>query len=170
MTDPFPITEYRNQQKQQHFGAPHGDWRSVTNEGQPVASLANAVAALRNEPALSGLVANDAMLSLPMLKRPVPRWQQADNSSDFKRRPVNDTEIDGIQQWLQLAGLARLGHDAVHQAVELCADDCKFHPLHDYLNGLNWDRKARIDKWLSNFRERLARGACLRTSIMRADN
>jgi predicted P-loop ATPase len=33
----------------------------------------------------------------------------------------------------------------VHQAVDICAYECRFHPVSDYLNELEWDGTARIE-------------------------
>ena len=80
MTGPIPIDGFLKQQRQER-----GSWL--------VPNLANAVAALRNEPALSGLVAYDEMLSLTMLVRPARAFQKSDNSSTFKPRPITDTDV-----------------------------------------------------------------------------
>ena len=47
--------------------------------------------------------------------------------------------------------MPKIGKDATHQAVDLRAQERAFHPVRDYLNGLAWDKKPRIDKWLSYY-------------------
>ena len=47
--------------------------------------------------------------------------------------------------------MKRAGKDTVHQAVEKRAHECAFHPVRDYLAGLKWDGKPRLQKWLSYY-------------------
>jgi predicted P-loop ATPase len=49
------------------------------------------------------------------------------------------------------SGLAEIGLNVTRQAVELCARDCAFHPVRDYLDGLLWDRTPRLDGWLATY-------------------
>ena len=102
--------------------------------------------ALRNDPAVHGMLAFDAMYCGEMLVQniggkiglPVPR-------------PVQDTDITAIQEWLQLNGLPLVGTETVHKAVDLRSRDHSFHPVREYLNGLQWDGIARVDTWLSSY-------------------
>jgi predicted P-loop ATPase len=65
-------------------------------------------------------------------------------------RPIADTDITAIQEWLQLAGLPLVSKDTVYQAVELVARENTFHPVKDYLESLNWDGTERLDDWLTD--------------------
>src|SRR5262249_2130060 len=40
---------------------------------------------------------------------------------------------------------------AVHDAVDLVAQDNGFHPVHDYLTGIEWDGVPRLMTWLSAY-------------------
>ena len=64
---------------------------------------------------------------------------------------MRDTDVSAVQEYLQLAGLPRLGKDTTHQAVDLRAAECAFHPVRDYLTGLRWDGRRRLDNWLSTY-------------------
>jgi predicted P-loop ATPase len=117
-----------------------------------VANLASAMAMLRHNPALSDLVAYDEMLCAIMLMKPVPARDGAHGiPNGFKPRPLTDVDVSAIQEWLQLHGLKKLGKDTMHQAVDLRAEERKFHPLRDYLDNLVWDGKERLGSWLADY-------------------
>jgi predicted P-loop ATPase len=54
-----------------------------------------------------------------------------------------------LQEWLQWRGLPRIGKDVTHQAVDLRARERSFHPVRRWLDGLEWDGKARLNSWLA---------------------
>jgi len=101
----------------------------VNDDGKPLPILANALIALRGDPRLKEIVALDEMLRAPILKHSV-----SGSSPDFALRPVTDEDVTEIQEMLQHAGLLRLTKDCAHQAVDLRAVECRFHPVRDYLN------------------------------------
>jgi predicted P-loop ATPase len=114
--------------------------------GDAVINLANAMTALRHAPELSGCFRFDEMLRVPVLVRPLPKGKPG-----VLPRPVRDTDVSIVQEWLQRHELRRLGKDIVHQAVALRAEENAFHPICDYLNGLRWDRKPRLSTWLTYY-------------------
>lgn len=122
------------------------DWQ-VNDEGKPRSNLANALHALRNAGEMADLFSRDEMMRADMLLKPVPRsinpigWAEA--------RPVRDTDVTAVQEWLQRAGLASLTKDATHQAVQRRASERAHHPARTYLSGLRWDGTPRLDTWLS---------------------
>jgi predicted P-loop ATPase len=114
----------------------------------PRPNLFNALLALRGDPRLAGIVAYDEMLRAPMLVKPVPSVQGAPPALP---RPLQDADVTAVQEYLQRAGLERLGKDTAHQAVELRAREHGFHPVRDYLNALRWDGKRRLNTWLHDY-------------------
>jgi len=56
-----------------------------------------------------------------------------------------------LQERLQIAGLKNIGKETTHQAVEMRAHECRFHPVQDYLNSLVWDGVNRLSSWLSSY-------------------
>ena len=75
----------------------------------------------------------------------------AADGEPFAPRPIRDTDVAALQEFLQLAGIEKLGKDTVHQAVDLRAQECAFHPVRDYLDGLKWDGRPRVDAWLDSY-------------------
>lgn len=125
----------------------------LDGKGRPLPVLANAMLALRAALELAETVAFDEMLRAPMLTAELPVIN-VDNvhidNAPFPR-PVRDTDVSMIQEWLQQAGLEKIGKDTVHQAVDLRAQERGFHPVRDYLSALEWDGVGRIDEWLSTY-------------------
>src|ERR1019366_8644526 len=69
----------------------------------------------------------------------------------FQPRPATDADVSLLQELLQASGLEKVGKDVVHQAVDLRGHERNFHPVRDYLNGLRWDGKSRVDTWMTSY-------------------
>ena len=78
-----------------------------------------------------------------------PRGASANN--ERLPKPVRDTDVSQLQEWLQHMGLPRIGKDPTHQADDQRAQERAFHPVRNYLDGLRWDRKPRLDNWLADY-------------------
>ena len=114
-------------------------------EYQPRGNLFNVMLALREDDKLRDLLAYDEMLRAPILQRPVP----GSGHPDFTEgRPLRDSDVGAIQEYLQLSGLEKVGKDAVHQGADIMALERSYHPIRDYLSGLRWDGVPRLETWL----------------------
>ena len=117
------------------------DWLAKCIEGEtgrPLPVLASVVTGLRAE--WPDAFAFDEMLRTSVLLKPL------DGSNSFERRPLTDIDVGIVQTRLQELGLKRAARDVVHQAVGIRAHECRFHPVRDYLEGLEWDNQPRISK------------------------
>ena len=126
---------------------PNGDsWIGRAMEGKsPLASnIGNAMLALSEDPALQDRFGFNEMSCTAMLMKPL-----FSEDADFVKRPINDADLASVQQYLQWQGLRRLGKDTVHQAVDVRARQCGFHPVKDYLNRVEWDQVPRLETWMS---------------------
>jgi predicted P-loop ATPase len=124
------------------------DWLKLCardGRGTVLPTLENAMVALRNDTAFSQAFRYDQMLRSIVIVHPIM------NEPGFKPRRATDVDISALQEQLQIAGLKNLGKDTTHQAVEMRAHECGFHPVRDYLNSLQWDGKSRLDSWLSDY-------------------
>jgi hypothetical protein len=111
--------------------------------GKPLSILANVLIGLRRQwPDYFHL---DQMLCAPVLVQPL------ENEFSFRPRPVTDVDVGILQEMLQQAGLKRLTKDVVHQAVEVRAYECRFHPVREYLEGLRWDQTPRLVNLLPDY-------------------
>ena len=132
----------------------HTGWRTncqLGENGKPVANLANAILALRDDPNLRGLFRFDEMLRAPMLMRPVPSRNIDAPVQSFTLRRLQDQDVTSVQEYLQWAGLVRISADTVRAAINQYARECAFHPVRDYLSGLRWDGSPRLEKWLTTY-------------------
>ena len=119
------------------------------DRGHPYPNLANAMLGLREAPEMQGALAYDGMLCAPILLGSLPAVIPGEAEPIEAPRPVRDTDVSQVQEWLQHAGLAKIGKDTTHQAVDLRAQERAFHPVRDYLSALTWDGSPRLDRWLS---------------------
>ena len=110
-----------------------------TNEhGKPLGNLYNAMLAFQADPKLRGALGFDQM----------QRAVFVEDHDEGAIRPIRDEDVSEMQRYLQERGLERLGKDTTHQAVDLRAHECSYHPVRNYLDGLKWDGAPRLDTWL----------------------
>jgi predicted P-loop ATPase len=114
--------------------------------GKPIPNLANAALALRSDPAFKNMFAYDEMLCAAVLMRPLD--EPADR---FKPRAVTDVDVGKLQELLQKIALVRLPKEATHQALDIVAHQRRFHPVRNYLNGLAWNGRPRLQSWLTTY-------------------
>jgi predicted P-loop ATPase len=118
--------------------------------GRVLPNLANCMLVLRQDPRICNAFAFDQMARTTMLVAGLPELGSTVHGNSFERiRPVTDTDVTQLQEYLQLAGIPKMGRETVHSAVDYRAEECGFHPVRDYLDGLRWDGKPRLDSWLS---------------------
>lgn len=134
--DPVVIDFVSEARKKQQGRA---EWLSKcikTETGKPLPILANALIGLRAE--MPDALVYDEMLCAIMLMRSLDQVQ------NFSPRPCTDVDVGVMQDRLQHLGLACLGKDTMHQAVDIRAHERRFHPVRSYLSSLAWDGKPRI--------------------------
>jgi predicted P-loop ATPase len=107
--------------------------------------------ALREDARFASLFSYDEMLRAAILRHPVPGQGPLPADEPFLTRPVRDADVTALQEILQASGLEKIGKDAVHQAVDLRADEQRFHPVRDYLDALKWDGSMRLSAWLTDY-------------------
>ena len=127
------------------------DWLSkciTDNKNRPLPVLANAFAAIENDPALRDCLAYDEMACTAMLLHQVGYPIGGDLVDP---RPLTDTDVTEIQKWLQHAGLERIGRQPVQDAVDCYARKHGYHPVRQYLADLQWDGQERVGNWLETY-------------------
>jgi putative DNA primase/helicase len=123
------------------------DWRdslSRNKDGEPFATAANVLIALRNAPEWKGVLALNEFNQRPMLVGKPP-W-----ATEWKKpRPFSDADEARTLVWMQENGLTLCRIEAVRQALAIAIDDNRFHPVRNYLDSQKWDGQPRLDKWLT---------------------
>jgi predicted P-loop ATPase len=113
--------------------------------GAPICNLDNALQYLRHAEDLAGLFAYDEMLQAEMLLKPIPGSGEAWTGP----RPIRDTDVTAVREWLQENWLVSVTKDIVFDAVAKCARERSYHPVRDYLKRAEWDGLNRLDSWLA---------------------
>jgi predicted P-loop ATPase len=122
----------------------HGDGKNP----KPLPIVANALIALRNDPAVLDAFGYDEMLRAATLLHEIgaPIGGQLGEP-----RPLSDKDVIDIQEWMQNAGLKRVARETVRDAIETYARDHSYHPLRHYLEAVDWDGTQRLDGWLTTY-------------------
>jgi predicted P-loop ATPase len=64
---------------------------------------------------------------------------------------VEDCDLKLLKGYLAVKHGFEMTTGAIEEAIAVVGRDNAFHPVREYLNGLVWDSKKRIDTWLSDF-------------------
>jgi predicted P-loop ATPase len=119
----------------------------VSDTGKPLPIVANALEALRGDQAVRDALAYDEMLRAPMLVHEIGR--PISGTNQFHPRPVTDNDVVDFQNWMQWAGLKRISRETTRDAINLRAAQNSFHPVREYLEGLQWDGTKRLHIWMT---------------------
>lgn len=127
-----------------------GDWKSkllLTPTHLPKALLANAMTALREAPEWQGVLAHDEFARTNMVMAPPP-WRRASN--DWAPAPWTDRDDALATEWLHYQKIGVSVGD-VTRAADAIAKETSFHPVRDYLDGLEWDGTERLDGFAAGY-------------------
>lgn len=75
------------------------------------------------------------------------RWNELAQQVEWKGKPLVDHDLIDIRLCLEMDGYEPTASD-VFPAVMRHARDNSFHPVREYLKGLEWDGIPRLDRWL----------------------
>ena len=123
------------------------DWRGklkVTDKGGLAQTIENAVLILRNDPKLAGTLALNEMEHNIVVKRSLP-WRKTESESQWV-----DGDDAALRYYMERAyGLN--GKDRIFDAVNVVAQENRFHPVRDYLDGCVWDGVQRVETLLIDY-------------------
>src|SRR5262249_9790986 len=128
-----------------------GDWEERlqrTPTQQPKAWLSNVLLALHEAPAWQGVLGHDAFTLTTMVMLPTP-WERGANGQ-WAQGEWTDQEYVHAANWLHSRDIA-VAIPPVAAAVQAVAQEHAFHPVRDYLDGLEWDGLNRVEGFAANY-------------------
>lgn len=120
----------------------------VTKDGNPkTTSLRNVKNYLLYEksPLFESLAYNEFTREIEFIK-PAP-WHKGDT----RLGALKDIDIIQYKAWLSEVNNFNTSTALCFEALQAVAHENPYHPIRDYLSGLVWDKKPRIDTWLIDF-------------------
>ena len=127
--------------------SPDTDWRGklkVTEKGGLAQTIENAVLILRNDPQLAGSLAINEMEHNIVVKRSLP-WRKVEGTSQWV-----DNDDAALRYYMErVYGLN--GKDRIFDAVNVVAQENRFHPVREYLDGCVWDGVPRVETLLIDY-------------------
>lgn len=122
------------------------DWQSAlqkTDKGSIKPNMTNAYLLMRWAIEGNRWLAYDEFAGEPVVVDETP----------WKRSQKTWQDADALAARLRLNSLygVDLPNPLVHDAAELVARDNAFHPVKQYLTGLKWDGRCRINEWLMRY-------------------
>lgn len=119
--------------------------RLLVKRGDVQACLANVVAILSGDQRWQGVVAEDQFAVRVVKRRPVPGTDEADLGE------WTDIDTSRTIIWLTEHYRVAPSQEIVDRAIDVVARANGYHPVREWLDGLQWDGLDRLDYWLSDF-------------------
>ncbi len=119
------------------------------NRGVVVASLGNATQLLSRDAAWNGVLAWDPWAGRVRVMRAPPRHALDGGGPDPEVNTFwTDKLTDRATVWAEKLHDVSFSRDTMARAVDLASETRIYHPIREYLEGLVWDKKKRLSKWL----------------------
>jgi predicted P-loop ATPase len=112
--------------------------------GHPIGTLKNVVLILENDPRWSEVIALDEF-GRRVVKRKAPPFTVPDPG---EWEDIDDTRL---RVWLSVEHRIRAQKTDIQDAVAAVADRHRYNELLTYLQGLRWDRRRRLRRWLFKY-------------------
>ena len=131
--------EYALREAKQALSVVSSSWPDVLKDGRPTATMRNAMLAMQR---LGLHFAHDLFRYRKTIEGALIQEYQG-NLSDDACSALRHMIIDqfGID----------VGKEATRDAAEILAISNAFHPIRNYVDGLQWDGSPRLDGWMSTY-------------------
>jgi len=101
---------------------------------------------LENHPETAGVFAFDAFKLRVMLMRRPP-WER---DQSWTPRTVQDRDYSEAVMWLEARQMTPKASN-IAAVIQTIAERAGFDRLREYLEGIKWDRRPRVEKWLTYY-------------------
>jgi predicted P-loop ATPase len=78
-------------------------------------------------------------------------WQLDTPWGSVEGKPATDKDPIKIKNWLSESYGLEPAVERIEEVLIFVADQSKFHPVRDYLDGLSWDGVERLGTWLTDY-------------------
>lgn len=112
--------------------------------GKPLDDVHNWDLLMRHDPVLRGLARNDMDLTT-VTRRPFP-WRTVEAGKDDALTNADRAQISAHLQ--RAYNMPRPAQEQLNGVIDMVAQDNAFHPVVEYLEGLEWDGVSRIETYL----------------------
>ena len=112
--------------------------------GKLLATIDNLVRIIENDKGLKGAIAFDVFAQCPHFTRDVP-WRKVTKATSRL------TDMDDANMEHYLEKLYDISTSRLQKAMSVVLTRHSYHPVRDYLNGLRWDGKYRVESVLIDY-------------------
>ena len=113
-----------------------------TDNGTVKNSIRNCLTVFQNDPKLEGAIRYNILTERIDIVKPL--WWSKPTTT------LNDTDLNYLMLYLE-DQYTLTSEKKIQKAISIVADCNKYHPIRDYLNGLEWDGTERIRCALPHF-------------------
>ena len=106
-----------------------------TDNGAVKNSIRNCLTVFQNDPKLEGAIRYNILTERIDIVKPL--WWSKPTTA------LNDTDLNYLMLYLE-DQYTLTSEKKIQKAISIVADCNKYHPIRDYLNGLEWDGTERI--------------------------
>ena len=110
----------------------------LTDNGAIKNSIRNCLTVFQNDPVLQGAVRYNILTERIDIVKPL--WWSKQTAT------LTDTDLNYLMLYLE-DKYSLTSEKKIQKALSIIADSNKYHPIRDYLNGLEWDGTERIEGW-----------------------
>ena len=119
--------------------------------GHPQWCMATATSLFENHPDWKGCLRKDLFASRTMVCRSLPGSKEEKSEEVFTPRELLDEDYTQAIIWANRQGFRNPSKDLVRDAMEAVARRKAFDPIVEWLTGLKWDGKPRLETWLERY-------------------
>jgi putative DNA primase/helicase len=124
---------------------------ATTKKGIPYANVSNIYIELQHDPEWRDVFYFDELQHQLILKKPVPD-RSGESCWAGLPREWQETDSTDALRYFNHGDYPTIGPAKVDLAIlNIAHKQLKVHPIRDYLGGLVWDGRPRIDKWLETY-------------------